>query len=136
MVEGWYNEDYIILFDQAEVAGLTRSYGLPEFLPSCRVLGIQSWDDFIVADADDVTFTVPTIPLVAKYLKPYSLPKPLALQHAERLPGKIKWYIKPLAFGDDPQLGDNITWVSVSEHAKLVKWWNDRYRQVTTAAKV
>jgi hypothetical protein len=43
---------------------------------------------------------------------------------------KIKWYVKPVVFGGDPQLGTNVVWVSRDEHVKLVKYWNGLYRSI------
>jgi len=45
-----------------------------------------------------------------------------------RFSGKIKWYVKPIVFGGDAGVGENLVWVSHEEHAQLVKFWNDKYR--------
>jgi hypothetical protein len=33
-------------------------------------------------------------------------------------------------FGGDAAIGENVTWVSLKEHAQLVRWWNDLYHSV------
>jgi hypothetical protein len=43
--------------------------------------------------------------------------------------GRIKWYIKPIVFGGDPNLGDNVTWITLRQHFELVTWWNRKYRE-------
>lgn len=53
-----------------------------------------------------------------------------SLQADARFTGKIKWYVQPIVFGGDPQMGNNVIWVGHEEHAKLVKWWNEQYRGV------
>lgn len=57
-------------------------------------------------------------------------PATVNLERDDRLAGKIKWYIKPVIFGGDPQIGDNLMWVSHEEHAQLVRWWNKYYRDL------
>lgn len=133
MTEGWYNDDHLILFDEAEVAQASDRYAISELLPGYRVIGLRGWDDLILQDPTGRTYRVPTVPATAKYLSPYALP-PIgtSLEPDERFAGKIKWYIKPIAFGGDPKLGDNITWVSHEQHAQLVKYWNSLYRNVTS----
>jgi hypothetical protein len=34
----------------------------------------------------------------------------------------------------DPEDDDNLAWVSHEEHARLVRWWNERYRGLTRTA--
>jgi hypothetical protein len=48
----------------------------------------------------------------------------------ERFLGKIKWYVQPIVFGGDPNIGMNVIWVNHEEHAQAVTWWNDLYRSV------
>lgn len=52
------------------------------------------------------------------------------LEPDSRLAGKIKWYIKPLIFGGDPESEDNLTWLPHDQHIDLVTWWNAKYREV------
>jgi hypothetical protein len=129
MIEGWAEETYFILFDTIEIEQLTEAYCLAEFLPGYRLVGLRNWDDVIVADDNGSIFTVPTVPTVAQYLEPCSLPDISDLQHDEGVAGQIKWYITPIIFGGDPKLGENVTWVPISKHAELVKWWNQRFQE-------
>jgi hypothetical protein len=57
------------------------------------------------------------------------------LQPDGRFAGKIKWYLKPIAFGGNASVGENLVWVSHDEHAQLVKWWNDKYRSMNARPK-
>jgi hypothetical protein len=50
-----------------------------------------------------------------------------------RFTGRIKWYIKPVVFGGDPNPGENVTWVTHEQHAELVAWWNRKYREAGDA---
>jgi hypothetical protein len=70
MEEGWYNDDYLILFDPAEVPWASDRYGVASALPGFQVIGLRGWDDFLVRDAGGHVFTIPSVPLDAKYLVP------------------------------------------------------------------
>ena len=136
MFEGWHEQTYFILFDDVEAARLTEAYGLPTFLPEYVLVGLKNWDDFIVTNAQGDTCTIPTVPAIQQYLELYSFPKTLKnLVPDERLTGKIKWYIKPIVFGGDPQFGDNVRWISIEEHTALVKWWNKTYRLTASSGE-
>ena len=133
MVEGWWNEDYFVLFAEDEVQPLTERYSLGSWLPGFTVLGLKGWDSFIVRDQDGVLFVVPTVPAISRYLQP--LPAPIArdaLRRDSRWEGKIKWWIQPIVFGGDPGDAKNVAWVSLDQHAQLVRWWNEKYRSMVT----
>jgi hypothetical protein len=53
-----------------------------------------------------------------------------ALKPDERLRGKVKWYVKPVVFGGDPNPGENMTWISLEDHVQAVKYWNEMYSHV------
>lgn len=130
MREGWAAEDnYLILFDDAERGPAAQRYNLTSMLPGFALIGLLGWDDFLVRDAKQQLFSVPTVPCVKKHLAPFpeeGLQQ--ALEADPRFTGRIKWYVKPLVFGGDAQAGDNMTWVSHEQHAELVRWWNEQYR--------
>jgi hypothetical protein len=131
MKEGWIEDDYLILFDESEVATVTHQYALSQLLPGYQILGLRGRDDFIVRDSQRRTFSIPTVPLDLKYLAPYSVPEPMDdLQPDLRFRGKIKWYVKPVVFGGDSAMGENVAWVNLEEPAQLVRRWNDLYRSV------
>jgi hypothetical protein len=93
------------------------------------LLGIAGWDDFIVRDSPSRTYRVPTVPLDPDLLTPFDLPDdPVTVQPDARFTGKIKWYVKPIVFGGDPNIGDNLIWVTHEQHAQLVVWWNQQHR--------
>jgi hypothetical protein len=129
MKEGWIGEDYLILFDEFEIENTVKLYSLSELLPGYQALGLLGWDDLIVRDSHGNTFSIPTVPLDQRYLAPYIVPDiPENLSPDERFLGKIEWYEKPVIFGGDPKGKGNIRWVTLEEHAGLVRWWNDLYR--------
>ena len=76
MVEGWQQNDYLILFDEEESSLASIRYGLAQALPGFNIVGLRGWDDFIVRDQDGNTFTVPTVPCDADGLKPYRILQP------------------------------------------------------------
>jgi hypothetical protein len=129
MKEGWIGDDYLILFDESEIATTDKLYAVSEMLPGYHALGLRGWDDFIVRDSQGTIFSLPTIPLDPQYLASYIVPElPKDFSPDPRFTGRIKWYVKPVVFGGDPAQEENTTWVSLEEHARLVRWWNDLYR--------
>jgi len=62
MNEGWLGDDYLILFDEAEVAAPSDRYGISQLLPGYQVLGLRGWDDFILRDSARQIYSVPTVP--------------------------------------------------------------------------
>jgi len=130
MTEGWYGDDYLVLFEEQATA-LDRDYGLSAALPGYRLVGLKGWDDFIVEDSTGARFTVPTVPLLHEHVEPFAPPKiPLRPEPDAKLTGRIKWYITPIVFGGDPKLGDTVTWITLEQHTQLVTWWNKKYHDV------
>jgi len=84
----------------------------------------------MVTDSVGKVFTVPTVPMIERYLQPCVLPVTLSLALDERFQGKIKWYIKPIVFGGDPNAEDNLSWINHDQHIQLVTWWNEQYKKV------
>lgn len=134
MIEGWSRDDYLILFEE-DASGLEQAYALAQSLPGHRLLGLRNWDDFIIQDEAGAVFCVPTVPLRAEQAEPFVLPEAAAhsLRPDPRFTGRIKWYLKPIVFGGDPAVGANLVWVSLAQHAELVRYWNDIHRKLTAA---
>ena len=133
MTEGWYGDDYLVLFEE-RAAALDQGYGLSVALPGYRLVGLRGWDDFIVEDATGACFTVPTVPIVHQHLAPFTVPtSPLRPEADVKVRGRIKWYVTPIVFGGDPKIGDNLTWITLEEHVQLVAWWNKKYHEVKSA---
>jgi hypothetical protein len=131
MIEGWHGEDYLILFAESEISAVSERYSMSQLLPGYQVQGLRGWDDFIVRDVNGQTYSIPTLPVDAKFMRPFPISEAmLTLQPDDRFLGKIKWYLKPLVLGGDANPGENLSWVSHEQHAQLVKWWNDRYRSL------
>jgi len=133
MTEGWCGDDHLILFDEAEVVAASERYAISQFLPGYQVIGLRSWDDFILRDSMGSTYIVPTVPAIAEYLSPYTLPTGgSTISPDDRFLEKIKWYVTPIVFGGDPNLGKNVIWVTHGQHAEIVRWWNNLYRSLTS----
>jgi hypothetical protein len=131
MREGWHDDDYLVLLSDQESSDASRGYGIQGYLPGYQILGLRSWDDFIVRDASGGVFTVPTVPIDPQYLAAWTLPPDSALLKPKwRFTGQIKWYTKPLIFGGDAGDPANTLWVSREQHMQLVAWWNLQYREV------
>jgi hypothetical protein len=131
MNEGWLGDDYLILFDEAEVSSASDRYAISEFLPGYQVLGLRGWDDFILRDSAGRTYCVSTVPMDPKQLSPFPFPDPgTSLGADPRFSGRIKWYVTPIVFGGDPSGEKNRTWVSHEQHGQLVRWWNDKHRSL------
>jgi len=132
MNEGWQNDDYLIVLTQDESFAAMKAYRFDHYLPGCTLLGLRGWDDFIVINASGVMFTVPTLPLDVSYAAPFALPQQISLEPDDRFTGKIKWHLKPLVFGGDPSDNMNFAWITHEQHAELVIWWNEQYKNAKT----
>ena len=129
MIEGWCKDQYLILFEESEIFAATLRYNLENYLPQHEVVGIIGWDDLIVRDTSDELFVVPSVPLTIEKMRVFDLAlKADSLMPDERFESKIKWYVKPIVFGGDPSVDENMTWVDHKQHGELVSWWNDLYR--------
>ena len=132
MKEGWHNEDYLILFESEEIELKQQEYGLDRLLPGHRLLGLVGWDDFLVMEsASEKLYRVPTIPISSRHRKewPHSVDS-TALTPDGRFQGKVKWYVKPIIFGGNPNPEENMTWISHRDHVQAVKYWNEMYTHV------
>jgi hypothetical protein len=88
--EGWLGDDYLILFDEAEVETASDRYEISQLLPGYQVLGLRGWDNFILRDSAGQTWSVPTVPTDPKYLSPFPLPDAgLSLRPDPRFSGRI-----------------------------------------------
>lgn len=134
MNEGWLNDEYLVVFSEAESTSASSKYKLSQYLSGYKLVGLLGWDDFIVINSSGAMCSLPTVPLDPTMATPFSLPESLSLQSDERFTGKIKWYLKPLIFGGDAQDKSNLVWVSLDQHAELVVWWNDQYKALKEQA--
>jgi hypothetical protein len=131
MREGWHNDDYLILFDQGEIPVVSSRYAISQLLPGYQIVGLCGWDDFIVQDEVGHTYSTPAVAPDLRRLSPFVLPSDrTVLKGDDRFVGKIKWYVKPVLFGGSPDPGENLTWVSHEQHAQLVRWWNEKHREL------
>lgn len=122
MREGWVGDEYLILFEDDELQSVSASYSFAELLPGYKLLGLRSWDDFIVDDNAGHLFTVPTVPVGTTHLAPFQLPTADQIWNTdEQLTGRIKWYVKPLVFGGDPSSHQNQAWIS---HNSILSWFD------------
>jgi hypothetical protein len=129
--EGWLEDEYLIVFEESEAGAIADGYGITVALPGFELIGLRGWDDFLVRDESGKIFSVPSIPLDKNYLAPFQMPPgKVKIKQDDRFAGKIKWYVKPVIFGGDPRNSDNLVWVSHKEHAQLVRWWNEQYRDL------
>lgn len=131
MKEGWNSDSYVIVFTDDEAASVTQAYGIEKYIPGHRIVAILGWDDFIVEDTGGQRFKVPTVPLDLKHRKLLTDGTNWdVLEPDDRYTGRIKWHIKPLIFGGDANIGPNMAWVDHPQHQQLVRFWNDKYREM------
>ena len=126
MKDGWFNEEYFVLYETKEEAiSATSRYQLSEYLPGFFVVGLKFWDDFILCDTDGRYYTVPTVPPVREEVAAFSFPAGSLKLHADpKYAGKIKWHIQPIVFGGSPAAHENLAWLSHDQHAEAVIYWN------------
>jgi hypothetical protein len=131
MVEGWFRDEYYVLFGVNEVAAASARYSVRRWIPGYEVIGLRGWDDLLLQDATGQVFTAPCVPIAVHYASHVSaLPQAEALSKDARYSGQIKWYVQPLVFGGSPTEPSNVQWVSHEQHGQLVTWWNERYLQL------
>lgn len=131
MIEGWHGDDYLMLFDEAESATWSQRYEIGKYLTGFTIVGLRSWDDFLVIGTDGGPAIVPTVPLDASYVTPLEIViDPHRLQPDERFRGMVKWYKSPIVFGGNPTDQDNVAWIPLDAHVDLVKYWNGMYKSV------
>jgi hypothetical protein len=63
MIEGWFGDDYLISFNEAEVGSASDRYSISRFIPGYQVIGLRGWDDLIVRDSVGLAYTVPCVPM-------------------------------------------------------------------------
>jgi hypothetical protein len=131
MTEGWFGDEYLISFSEAEVASASDRYSISRFIPGHQVIGLRGWDDLMVRDSVGLVYTLPSVPMDSGFLSRYVLPDAeSSMVPDERFLGKIKWYLQPIVFGGDSNIGMNVISVNHDEHAQAVTWWNDLYSSV------
>ncbi len=131
MNEGWHGDEYLVIFSQAESQAAAANYHLDRRLPGYVLIGLRSWDDFIVVNPAGAALSLPTLPLEASRADGFLLPEAISLQPDTRFTGRVKWYVKPLVFGGEPS-AENTSWVTHDQHVQLVTWWNDKYDSLKT----
>lgn len=115
---------------------MTALYGIADYLPGYFIVGLKGWDDFLLCDQYGQYFSVPTLPLEHARLTSFSFPlESLRLEVDEELTQKIKWYVQPILFGGDPTSKENMIWLSRSEHAQAVRYWNKLYFDTISQGK-
>lgn len=133
MREGWWKGNYFILFDEQEVVAATTRYETSRFLPGYEIVGLRGWDDFLVRNSAGAIYTVPTVPMAARYVEVFTPSvQGQDFESDVRYAGKIKWYVHPIVFGGSPSANENTVWVDHAAHSQLVRFWNDKYRAATS----
>jgi hypothetical protein len=67
---------------------------------------------------------------LTELLEPFTCPAIAQLERDDRFTGKIRWHVRPVALGGEPDSDKNLTWVSPRQHAKLVAFWNSKYQEL------
>tara|TARA_B100000941_G_scaffold76825_1_gene52385 strand:- start:162 stop:578 length:417 start_codon:yes stop_codon:yes gene_type:complete len=138
MKEGWHENTYLILFEAEEIRQRGLDYKIEQHLPGHSLLGMCSWDNFIVReDASGKLFLVPTLPIKPENLVPWldKLPDSESLEHDDEVFKKVKWYLDPVIFGGNPEPGDNMVWITHKDHVDAVNYWNHIYDNTVKLAK-
>ena len=125
MTEGWNGDDYLILFDQQDITSASNRYAISQWLPGYEVIGLRGWDDFIVRDSAARTYSVPTIPALPQHLSAFALPAVgVELLPDSRFRNLVKWYVRPIAFGGDPNIHPSEPPPPPSRAASWMVFWS------------
>lgn len=128
--EGWFDEQYFILFSPDEYEKAGSLYRLSEEIGPALVVGMRGWDDLLIRGADGESFSVPMLPMSQSLIARCSISGHEDLEPDPGVEGRYRWYVKPLLFGGDPACSSNITWVDQKQHRDLVLWWNQKYLEL------
>jgi len=90
------------------------------------------WDDFLVQACEtQKVYRVPTVPIAEERKQEWAVEIDCSrLQVDSRFQGKVKWYVKPIVFGGDPNPAENMIWISYKDHAQAVNYWNRLYSEL------
>ncbi|MGE9293812.1 MAG: hypothetical protein ACQKBW_09385 [Puniceicoccales bacterium] len=139
MKEGWYGNEYLVLFEGEEIEARTNDYAIPTYMPGHTLLGLAAWDNFIVReDKTGKVYKVLTLPMRPEYREPCDIDLADAefkLDRDARYYQKVKWYIDPVVFGGDPEPGENMVWLPHKEHVEAVLYWNNIFENMAPDAK-
>jgi len=58
MNEGWLNDEYLIVFSEAESTAASSKYKLSQYLSGYTLVGLRGWDDFIVINPSGAMCTM------------------------------------------------------------------------------
>jgi hypothetical protein len=89
------------------------------------LVALRKWEVFILRDKAGQLYSILIVPLGREWLQPITWDlKRAELRRDESVKGKIK--VLPLAgsASSDPS-GGGLRWVTLPEHAELVRWWNE-----------
>jgi hypothetical protein len=121
MTEGWFGDDYLIAFNEAEIASASDRYSISRFVTGPQVTGLRGWDDLIVRDSVGLVYTVPSVAMDSGFLSRYVFPEAeSSLIPDQRFVGKIKWFVQSIVFGGNPNREKNVIGVNHEEHAQAV----------------
>jgi hypothetical protein len=84
MREGWHGDDYLILFDEVEIAAASDRYQIFQMLPGYQIVGLRGWDDFIVQDTAGHTYSIPTVVPDLQHLSPFVPPNDRTVLKSDR----------------------------------------------------
>jgi hypothetical protein len=140
--EGFVRGEYLRIYPVDELADLNAAFGVAEFAPGLSVFGSNAGGTaFAVAESDATTrvIAVPFIPLSERFARDVGatiadLVRELGASPAPprktnpAFAGKEVHHVQPVAFGGDSLHPSNQLALPTADYAKLVVWWNRKYR--------
>ncbi len=143
--EGFLGDEYLRFYPADQLITLNDVYCSQEFIPGQFIFGSNgggsAWAfDLRVQPA--IVVKVPFIPMLNQLGQRFGSFEQFltklagaSAQHDTRrvnpaLIGKEVHEIQPIVFGGDPVANDNKAYLSPSEYAPYVVWWNRKYREL------
>ena len=136
--EGFVRGEFLRIYPVTDLAALNAAFEVAEFAPGLCVFGSNAAGTAF-ALAKRRVVAVPFIPLSERFAREVGaalsdLVRELAASPAParktnpRFAGKEVHHVQPVAFGGDPLNPMNQIVLPTADYAKLVVWWNRKYR--------
>lgn len=130
MKSGWHQNIHYNIFTEEEALCFYTKYNIDNYIPEYRLIGLIGWDDFIISKNNEF-YKIPTVPIDLKYCEKLPiLDLSIKLTEDSRIKNLIKWYIKPIVFGGNPEAQDNVEFIDIEKHCQYVNFWNKKYFEI------
>lgn len=138
-LEGFSGDEYLRIYDPEHWDRINREYQSDRFIPGYQIIGsIES--EAVCLGPDSVVYLIPFIPMSVEFKEVYrnSLEELKGIMEKELKPASSAYenyglevhFVKPIAFGGDPDDKSNVKFIPQPEHARICSFWNQVYFRI------